>query len=84
MTHRGKAVVKRGGKVLDEVSMERAVPHNYILAADMDGNDVWIGTSKGLAWAKGPDYYTGLRERAPQSDHALNTSAALTTSSEKH
>ena len=84
VTHRGKAVVKRGGKVLDEVSMERAVPHNYILAADMDGNDVWIGTSKGLAWAKGPDYYTGLRERAPQSDHALNTSAALTTSSEKH
>jgi ligand-binding sensor domain-containing protein len=83
-THRGKAVVKRNGKVLEEVDMERGVPHNYILAADMDGKDVWIGTSKGLAWAIGPDYYAGLRERTPQSAQAASAPAPVAASSERH
>jgi hypothetical protein len=29
----------------------------------MDGKDAWVGTSKGLGWAMGDDYYAGLRER---------------------
>jgi ligand-binding sensor domain-containing protein len=83
-THRGKAVVKRNGKTLEEVDMERAVPHNYILAADVDGNDVWIGTSKGVAWAIGGDYYAGLRARGPMSAHGPNAPASQAASSEKH
>ena len=83
-THRGKAVVKRNGKTLEEVDTERTVPHNYVLAADIDGNDVWIGTSKGVAWAIGTDYYSGLRERAPLSAHGPSALASQAASSEKH
>ena len=46
---------------------QTGIPHNFIIAADMDGNDVWIGTSKGLAWGQGAGYYPGLRERTPAS-----------------
>jgi len=64
-THRGRAVVYRSGKILESIDMERTVPHNYILGLDIDGNDVWVATSKGLAWAIGSGYYPGVRPRAP-------------------
>lgn len=60
-THGGKAVVSRGKKVLKTVDLQTCIPHNYALWAEMDGNDVWVGTSKGLALAKGAGYYPGLR-----------------------
>ncbi len=60
----GKAVVYRGGKVLRTVAMEKSVPHNYILGVDIDGNDVWVASSKGLGWAIGDGYYPGLRRMA--------------------
>ena len=25
------------------------MPHNYAIALDIDGKDVWVGTAKGLA-----------------------------------
>ncbi len=81
-THRGKAVVKRNGEVLEAVESELGVPHNYVLWADFDGGDVWVGTSKGLGWAKGPDYYAGLRERPVQFAQASSEPAP--TSSDKH
>jgi hypothetical protein len=56
------------------VESETGIPHNYIIAADMDGNDVWIGTAKGLAWGQGADYYPRLRERA--AAHGTVTAAA--------
>ena len=59
-THKGRAVVSRGTEVLKTIDMQVNIPHNYVLWAEMDGNDVWIGTSKGLAWGKGADYYAGL------------------------
>lgn len=61
----GKAVVKQGTEVLETVELRIGVPHTFIICADMDGNDAWVGTSKGLGWAKGDDYYAGLKERAP-------------------
>lgn len=61
-THAGEAVVSRGTEILKTVKIPSSIPHNYVLWAEMDGKDVWIGTSKGLAWAKGPDYYAGLRK----------------------
>ena len=63
-TLRGRAVVYRSGKVLESIDLERTVPHNYILGLDIDGNDVWVATSKGLAWAVGNGYYPGVRARA--------------------
>jgi len=60
-THKGKAVVSREQKVLMEIETDKGIPHNYCLWIEHDDNDVWIGTSKGLAWGKGEGYYAGLR-----------------------
>lgn len=60
-THRGQAVVTRNKKVLKTYDLEQSIPHNYALWVEVDGNDMWVGTSKGLAWAKGTGYYPRLR-----------------------
>jgi hypothetical protein len=44
------------------------IPHNYVLWTELDGNDVWVGTSKGLAWGEGEGYYGGLEERTVVSE----------------
>ncbi len=61
--HTGKAVIMRDREVLKTIDTGINIPHNYALCADLDGNDVWIGTSKGLAWGIGLDYYAGLKEQ---------------------
>jgi len=58
----GKAVVMRDRQVLREIDTGVNIPHNYTLCADIDGDDIWIGTSKGLAWGIGEEYHTGLRD----------------------
>jgi ligand-binding sensor domain-containing protein len=65
--HTGKAVVMRDREVLKEIDTGVNIPHNYALAADLDGADVWIGTSKGLAWGIGSQYYSGLRRAEPEA-----------------
>ncbi len=62
-THGGKAVVSRGTKVLETVELKRSLPHNYALWVAFDGADAWVGTSKGLALARGIDYYERLKVR---------------------
>ena len=62
-THRGHAAVKRNKEVLEDIALEKGIPHNYALCADTDGNDMWVGTSKGVGWAIGSDYYPRLRAR---------------------
>ena len=52
-----------GGKVVEEIDMPLGVPHSFMIAADVDGNDIWIGTGKGLGWGIGEGYYPGTRER---------------------
>ncbi len=59
--HTGKAVIMRGRQVLKTVDTGVNIPHNYVLAVDVDANDVWVGTSEGVAWGVGADYYAGLR-----------------------
>lgn len=59
----GKAVVTRDKTVLETVEMGLNLPHNFIISIDVDGQDVFIGTAKGLAWGVGEGYYSGLRER---------------------
>ena len=61
-TLRGKAQVYRAGKLLNTVDMEKAVPHNFTIGMDIDGNDVWVATGKGLGWAIGDGYYPGVKE----------------------
>jgi hypothetical protein len=61
-THSGMAVVSRGTEIVQTVEMGVNIPHNYALWVEHDGQDVWVGTSKGLAWGIGEGYYPGLRE----------------------
>jgi hypothetical protein len=60
-TQNGQAVISRGSEVLKTVEMKQSIPHNYVLWTEIDGNDVWVGTSKGLAQGIGEDYFAGLR-----------------------
>ncbi len=62
-THEGNAVVSRNTEVLERVRSPHGIPHNYALWVEFDGNDVWVGTSKGLGHAKGNGYYPGLKDR---------------------
>jgi ligand-binding sensor domain-containing protein len=59
----GRAVVQRGTEVLETVDTGVNIPHNYVLWVELDGNDAWVGTSKGLGWALGTDHYAGLKDR---------------------
>jgi len=57
----GKAKVHRGGRLLKEVDLEKGVPHNFQIAVEVDGNDIWAGTGKGLGWGIGEGYYRGVK-----------------------
>jgi hypothetical protein len=59
----GKAVVSRDKTVLETVEMGLNLPNNYVIALDVDGGDIFVGTAKGLAWGIGDGYYAGLKER---------------------
>jgi ligand-binding sensor domain-containing protein len=67
-THRGRAEIRRGNQLIKTVDMDKCLPHNYALWVEFDGDDVWVGTSKGLARAKGNRYYEGLRAVDPGVD----------------
>ena len=68
--HKGKAVIKRDAEVLKTVDTGYNVPHNFIISVDMDGNDVWVGTSKGLGHGIGKGYYPRLRGAQPAKTEA--------------
>ena len=59
--HAGKAVIKRENEVIKTVDTGYNVPHNFQICLDFDGNDVWVGTSKGVGHGIGEGYYPGLR-----------------------
>jgi ligand-binding sensor domain-containing protein len=61
-TRKGTAVVQRGEQVVRVVPLAKCLPHNYALWVEIDGNDAWIGTAKGLGWAIGDGYYPRLRQ----------------------
>jgi ligand-binding sensor domain-containing protein len=67
-SHTGQAVITRGDRVLETRTIPPNIPHNYVLWTAIDGDDLWVGTSKGLAHAKGDGYFPGLRRGADQVD----------------
>lgn len=77
-THGGLAVIKRGAEVLKSIPLSKSIPHNYALAADFDGNDVWIATSKGLGRGIGRKYYSGLK---PVQEHLAAIAVEAPTAS---
>jgi hypothetical protein len=80
--HAGRAVVKQRLKpedrtltTVEEIDMDVNVPHSFIVNADVEGNDVFLGTSHGVGWGIGEGYYPRLRERprigtAPRAEAA--------------
>ncbi|MBC8392107.1 MAG: regulator [Deltaproteobacteria bacterium] len=60
-TKRGMAVVSRDNKILKKYDMPKGITHNHVLWVEFDGNDVWVGTSKGLGHAISNGYYEGLK-----------------------
>jgi ligand-binding sensor domain-containing protein len=59
--HTGRAVIKRGPELIKTMETGYSIPHNFIICADFDGDDVWIGTSKGVGRGIGTGYYPRLR-----------------------
>ncbi len=80
-THEGIAVVSRDKKVLETLRTPSGIPHNYTLCADVDGQDVWVGTSKGLVRAVGKDYFAGLRPAKDQPENPTPINARASTQS---
>jgi ligand-binding sensor domain-containing protein len=80
-THEGIAVVSRNKEVLKTVRTPSGIPHNYALCADVDGQDVWVGTSKGLVRAVGTNYFAGLRPVQNQPENPSGTQASVSTES---
>jgi len=66
-TGRGRARVTKMGEVVELVDMPVGLPHSFTITADVDGNDLWIGTGTGLALGTGEGYYPGLKDRAPNA-----------------
>jgi ligand-binding sensor domain-containing protein len=71
-THRGKAVVSQGEKILKVIDMPKCIPHNYTLWVEFDDADVWIGTSKGLGHGIGKGYYKGVKDSGSQPQDSLS------------
>jgi hypothetical protein len=59
---KGQAVISRSGEIIETVEMAPNIPHNYVLWTELDGDDVWVGTSKGLGHGIGKGYFPRLRE----------------------
>jgi len=65
----GQAVITRGDRVLETRTIPPNIPHNYVLWTEIDGDDLWVGTSKGLAHATGKGYFPGLRRASDQASN---------------
>jgi ligand-binding sensor domain-containing protein len=64
--HSGKGVIQCGHERIKTVDTGYSVPHSFIICVDFDGNDVWVGTSKGVGHGIGDGYYPRLR---PVAEH---------------
>ena len=72
----GSARISCGTETVAIVPLERCLPNNYVLCVDFDDqNNLWVGTSKGLARASGTEYFKGLRRRGASNPRAADRSS---------
>ncbi|MFO1499031.1 MAG: two-component regulator propeller domain-containing protein [Verrucomicrobiota bacterium] len=64
--HTGKGIIKRENRIIKTVDTGYNVPHQFIICVDFDGNDVWVGTSKGVGHGIGQGYYPRLESGSRQ------------------
>jgi ligand-binding sensor domain-containing protein len=57
----GVAVISRGKDPIKTVPTKGAIPNKFVLAVDFQGEDVWVGTSRGLARGIGKGRWPGLK-----------------------
>lgn len=55
------ASVRVGQQEVKKVETNLCLPNHFMICADYQGDDVWIGTGKGLARGIGKGYYPGLK-----------------------
>jgi ligand-binding sensor domain-containing protein len=48
-THRPEMLVRDADGTTSSMAVDTAPAHNYVLAIDFQGNDVWVATAKGLS-----------------------------------
>ncbi|MHC4608920.1 MAG: ABC transporter substrate-binding protein [Planctomycetota bacterium] len=60
----GLATVRREGNVLHARLLESAIPDNLIRCMAFQGDDVWVGTARGLAHGIGSGRWAGLQPGA--------------------
>jgi len=57
------AYVMRGGDTLRTESTNLSLPNHFTIAADYQGEDVWLGTGHGVAHGIGENFWSGLQEK---------------------
>lgn len=57
----GVAIIQRGTHVIKTVPTKGSIAHKFVMCVDFHGDDVWVGTSKGLARGIGKGRWVGLK-----------------------
>jgi ligand-binding sensor domain-containing protein len=65
-THKPEMLVRDSAGTVKKVVVQSAPAHNYVLGADLQGDDLWVATAKGLSH--------GIRQKNP-----VQTAQVLTT-----
>lgn len=50
----GDITVREGNQLVSTRTTASAIAHNFVLAVDMQGEDIWVGTAKGLSHGVAP------------------------------
>ncbi len=57
----GIATISRGKEAIKTIPTKGSIPNQFVLCVDFQGDDVWVGTSKGLARGIGKGRWPGLK-----------------------
>ncbi len=55
------AKLMKGNQVVEERETQLDLPNHFAICSEYQGNDIWLGTGKGLARGKGNNYWQGLK-----------------------
>ncbi len=59
-----------GAEELTTVATDLDLPNHFVIATEVQGDDVWIGTGHGLARGRGVGYYDGVQPPAEEKGQA--------------